>query len=354
MDPTQEKDQEDISIELADENADSESVSVDDFIRELEKKEKDLHITSETTFIELASEFDEGEIPDFLQEDLAATGKTSEPDDSKELRSDIKRLEGELERLESESAKLKEKIGDLQEERTELYKNAQRRLKDFEAFKARTERERSETFQRQLSNLATQMLPALDNLDRALQFASELSNEQQNGFSQFFDGIVLVNQQVNEVLGEMGIVPIASVGEPFDPQIHEAVAIDEREDMPPNTITTELLRGFRIGDSVIRHSMVRVSALPAPASDPVNEEVAERADETDSESESEKQAADMAATADDQDELFGGEQAGGEADAPGSEVDADHPDGGSAIANDFEIERNGEVVKQSNEQGDDE
>jgi molecular chaperone GrpE len=241
---------------------------VDDFIRELEAKEKDLHITAETTFIEIAGDFeDTDEIPDFMRPDLAAEGKVSVKPAVPAPSSD----NAKVKKLEADIVSLKAKMAGLEDERTELYKNSQRRLKDFEAYKARTERERSETFQRQLSNLATQMLPALDNLDRALQCASDMADEKQTEFTQFFDGIVLVNQQVNEVLVGMGIVPIPTVGHPFDPHFHEAVAIEETSEMPPNTVTAELLRGFRIDDKVIRHAMVKVSkAAAAPKqSEPV-------------------------------------------------------------------------------------
>jgi molecular chaperone GrpE len=258
MDPNNENENSEIVFELADEETIDESASVDDFIRELEAKEKDLHITAETTFIELAADFDEGGVPDSMLQNLTEEGtKTvkpavSEPASQADGPSALRKLEGEV-------ASLKNKIAGLEEERTELYKNSQRRLKDFEAFKARTERERKESYQRQLSNLATQMLPALDNLDRALLCASDLSAEKHGAFAQFFDGIVLVNQQVNEVLVGMGIEPIATVGGPFDPNLHEAVAVDEESQLPPNTVTAELLRGFRIGESVIRHSTVKVS-----------------------------------------------------------------------------------------------
>ena len=281
MDPNNENENSEIVFELTDEESIDESASVDDFIRELEAKEKDLHITAETTFIELAADFEEDEIPDFMLQDLSVkegqkTVKLPPVGDSDGTRS------AEQKRLEGEVTSLRSKIASLEEERTELYKNSQRRLKDFEAYKARTERERKETFQRQLSNLASQMLPALDNLDRALQCASDLPAEKQGAFAQFFDGIVLVNQQVNEVLVGMGIEPIATIGYPFDPNLHEAVAVDESSDLPPNTVTAELLRGFRIGDNVIRHSMVRVSKgaaaeepvslEPVPESDPVDDD----------------------------------------------------------------------------------
>ncbi len=350
MDPKQEKDIDNLPVELAEDDAADESVSVDDFIRELEKKEKDLHITSETTFIELASDFDDEEIPDFLKEDIESTQRGSVDSDSKALKAEVKRMESEIKRLEKETATLQAKVGGLQEERTELYKNAQRRLKDFEAFKARTERERSETFQRQLSNLATQMLPALDNLDRAFQFASDLPDDERNGFAQFFDGIVLVNQQVNEVLGGMGIVPIASVGETFDPHYHEAVAIDELSDLPPNIVTTELLRGFRIGEHVIRHSMVKVS-MPAPA--PTEDQTTEPSPE---DSPGESQDANLDAESDNSrlEEPETGENESAEAnDADTStSLSASEPEPGAVETKGFEIECNGEVVGDQNEKGD--
>ena len=81
-------------------------------------------------------------------------------------------------------------------------------------------------------------------------------------FKQFFDGIALVNQQINEVLSGMGVQPITTVGETFDPNFHEAVATEENTDLPPNTISAELLRGYRIGNMVIRHSMVKVTTAP--------------------------------------------------------------------------------------------
>lgn len=247
---------EDYSFDLSDDEVIDESASVDDFIKELEAKEKDLHITADTTFIEIAADFEDGELPDFLKPDLPDIGPiTVAPavaDTPLAGHSTVVNLEKEI-------AILKDKISAMQAERSGLFESAQRRSKDFDAYKARTERERGETFQKQLSNLATQMLPALDNLDRALKFASDMPEAQRNEFVDFFDGIVLVDEQINEVLMGMGIEPIITVGRLFNPHLHEAVAIDETGEYPANTISEELLRGYHIGDSIIRHSMVKVS-----------------------------------------------------------------------------------------------
>ncbi|MEO7673313.1 MAG: nucleotide exchange factor GrpE [Pyrinomonadaceae bacterium] len=256
MDPNQETDNSDYFFELSDDETVDESSSVDDFIKELEAKEKDLHITADTTFIEIAADFEDGELPDFLKPDLPESGqKNLHPAVAPTGAAD----RAIVANLEKELVTLKKKISAFEAERKDLLEKSQRRSRDFDAYKARTERERGFTFQKQLSNLATQMLPALDNLDRALKFASEMPEEQRDSIEQFFDGIFIVNQQVNEVLAGMGIMPIATVGQPFDPHYHEAVAIDEKGNFPPNTISEELLRGFRIGDDVIRHSMVKVS-----------------------------------------------------------------------------------------------
>ncbi|PYT01557.1 MAG: nucleotide exchange factor GrpE [Acidobacteria bacterium] len=244
--------------QLAGDSETEESVSVDDFIKQLEAKEKDLHITSETSIIEIEESFDDGNLPDFVLEDLQIEVKIPAPTAAAaQAKSRDRNPVGTG--LEKELHGLKEQVSQIQAERDELLQASQRRTRDFERFKSRTERERRETFQNQIGNLATKMLPALDNLNRAVDFALAMSDEKRTGIQPFIDGVVLVSQQVNDVLYEMGVQPIATVGEAFDPHFHEAVATEESDDLDPNVISAELLRGYRIGDRVIRHSMVRVT-----------------------------------------------------------------------------------------------
>src|SRR6185503_440301 len=252
MNPNQEIE----SLENAPLNADTDPMSVDEFIRQLEAKEKDLHITAETTVIEIAESFDDGELPEFLKDEF----QEAPPKSVKPLAPQKKKAEGNTS-LEAENKHLKDKITKLDDERVEMVKDSQRRAKDFSNYKSRVERERRETFQNQVAKLAIQMLPALDNLNRAIDFALELPQEGE--FRQFFDGVVLVNQQVNEVLAGMGIVPIATIGEMFDPHLHEAAATEETDEVEPNTVSAEILKGYRIGDRVIRHSIVRVAKRSA-------------------------------------------------------------------------------------------
>lgn len=238
------------SDEFAEEIEMDGSPSVDDFIRELEAKESELDITADLTIEVEESEFDDKNIPDFVMEEVGPHGSggsaaAADRAPMSDLHSQISALKGEIARM--------------QTEREALLEKSKARVKEFENFKIRLEKERRETFIRQMGNLATQMLPVLDNLDRALDFASEMPEEKRAEFERFFDGLVLVNQHMNEVFVGMGVSPIASVGEAFDPHFHEAVATEETDEFPKNTVSRELLRGYRIGDKVIRHSMVKVA-----------------------------------------------------------------------------------------------
>lgn len=236
--------------------------SVDDFIKELEAKEKDLHITADYKIEIEDSDFDPGDIPDFVQQELPPVQKnvkvSAQGVSSAGLKTRVFDLKNEVEGLQ-------ERVTNLRAERNEIQEKSDRRLKDFENYKYRMDRERRGAFIDQITNLASQMLPVLDNLDRALDSVENSQVKESVEFQQFYDGIVLVNQQVNEVFSEMGVQPIATVGETFDPNFHEAVAVEEHDDVPANTILDEMLRGYRIGNRVIRHSMVKVTTAPPNA-----------------------------------------------------------------------------------------
>jgi molecular chaperone GrpE len=174
--------------------------------------------------------------------------------------------------LEERIAELSERLENFAAEKAEMIKTSNRRAKDFQNYKTRTEREKNELFANQLCNIATEMLPALDNLDRAVVFARGLPDDQPTDFRQFVDGVILVNQQVNDVLADLGIEAIPTIGHLFDPHYHEAVATEESEEFPPNTICGELLRGYRIGERVVRHSLVKVAAGGAEPDDQPGED----------------------------------------------------------------------------------
>jgi molecular chaperone GrpE len=242
--------------EISEEIQDKNTLSIDEFFKQLEAKEKDLDISAEMVIEIDGDDFDENAIPHFIAgESLRNERKVNDA----EAVADAAAGENTLSTLKNKVSMLQKQVSKLETERVELFELSRRRQIDFEGYKKRTERERSETFLNQISNLAIQMLPVLDNFNRALESASASADEKVSDSQHFFNGIVLVNQQLNEVLADMGVSQITSVGEPFDPHFHEAVATEETDKIPPHTITAELLRGYRIGDKVIRPSMVKVS-----------------------------------------------------------------------------------------------
>ena len=238
-------------------NEKSKTLTLDEFFDQLEAKEKDLDISTELIIEIDESDFNSAEVPDYLKPETAAepinAPATPPPNDY------APNYAANNTELENQIKTLKNQISYIETERGELVETLRRRQNDFENYKKRTERERSENLTNQVGNLATELLPVLDNLNRALDSGAEFSSDK-NDFKQFYEGIFLVNQQLNDVLTEMGVQPIISVGEPFDPNFHEAVAIEESSEHPPHTITQELLRGYKVGSKVIRAAMVKVSA----------------------------------------------------------------------------------------------
>jgi molecular chaperone GrpE len=246
---------------LVSEIVEGNSLSIEDFIKELEAKEKDLHISSDLAIVIDEAGFDDTN-PEFIKAEFAI--EPVKPAETVPAAGNFVPNKKTFSELEDEVLQFKKQVLKLETERAELTESVRRRQLDFDNYKKRIERDRGETYVGQISNLVKQMLPVLDNLNRALDFATAHSEGRSQDFYQFFEGIVMVNQQLNEVLAEMGVLPIVSVGEPFDPHFHEAVATEVSAEFPPNTVTGELLRGYRVGDRVIRAAMVKVSTAGRP------------------------------------------------------------------------------------------
>jgi molecular chaperone GrpE len=135
-----------------------------------------------------------------------------------------------------------------------------RRQADFENYRKRIERERGEAHNRVVGEVARKLLPVVDNLARALDAEETVQSSESKEFRHFLHGVELINKQLNDMLESLGIQPIASVGERFDPHIHEAVVTEPSDQYEPDTVTEELARGYRIGDRLLRPAMVKVAA----------------------------------------------------------------------------------------------
>jgi len=134
--------------------------------------------------------------------------------------------------------------------------NWQRSAADFSNYKRRTEDERAQLGQFSNAILIGKLLAVLDDFDRALE------NVPPEAHDAWIEGVKLVERKLRTVLESEGVTPIEAVGQPFDPNLHEAVVHEPTADHPDNQVIGELQRGYRLRDRVIRPSLVRVANNP--------------------------------------------------------------------------------------------
>lgn len=148
----------------------------------------------------------------------------------------------------------------LQAELSEAKEALARRQADFENYRKRIERERGEAYNRIVAEVAGKLLPVVDNLSRALESERSVKASESKEFRHFLHGVELISKQLNDLLESFAIQPIVAVGARFDPHIHEAVTTEASDEHEPDTVISEMQRGYRIGDRLLRPSMVKVAA----------------------------------------------------------------------------------------------
>lgn len=123
---------------------------------------------------------------------------------------------------------------------------------EYDNFKKRTVREKERIYTDSVGDTVAQLLPVLDNLERALAAFEDQDNE-------YYRGVELVKKQTEEIFTKIGVEPIAAVGEEFNPELHNAVMHVEDEAVTENTVVEEFQKGYRYQDKVIRYAMVKVA-----------------------------------------------------------------------------------------------
>ncbi|MDB5313762.1 MAG: heat shock protein GrpE [Gemmataceae bacterium] len=154
---------------------------------------------------------------------------------------------------------LRTRVTRTEQQREEYLDLLQRSQADFENYQKRLRRDLEE--ERRYAHLpfARELLPVLDNLQRALE-----AGRQEGEKGPVFRGVTLVESQLLDVLRRFGITPIEAHGRPFDPTLHEAVAQQSRGDVAPGTVAQVLEPGYRLHDRVLRPARVVVAAPPPP------------------------------------------------------------------------------------------
>ena len=172
------------------------------------------------------------------------------PETEKETPVTEETKETEVRETELKLKEQEDKIKELEKELSETKDHLLRTLAEYDNFKKRTAREKEEIYFLSKSDLIRKLLPVFDNFDRAQKFSDA---------EDYKKGVDMIIGQFFDVLKEMDVKEIAAVGDEFDPNFHEAVFREEKEDTPENTITEVLQKGYAVGEKVIRHAMVKVS-----------------------------------------------------------------------------------------------
>ena len=165
---------------------------------------------------------------------------------------DRSRLLAKVQLLESQLEESFKRGRDTGERLKETHERLLRTSAEFENFKKRAQKDREDAKKFGTESLLRDFLPVMDNLERALDLAD------QHDLLQVIEGVRLVQKLFESTLSRHGVIGFSAVGKPFDPAFHEAL-MQQESDAPPNTVVSEMARGYKLHDRLVRPAAVVVS-----------------------------------------------------------------------------------------------
>lgn len=177
-----------------------------------------------------------------------------EPKTQEQQTEDDAKSEKETDKKEKKGLGKKNKTDKKDEQIADLTDRVQRQMAEFDNFRKRTEKEKSQMFDMGAKSIIEKVLPVIDNFERALAGVAEDAAE-----DAFVDGMNKIYKQMFQMLEQAGVSPIEAVGKEFDPNYHNAVMHIEDDSFGENEIVEEFQKGYMYHESVIRHSMVKVA-----------------------------------------------------------------------------------------------
>ena len=208
-----------------------------------EMDEKVLDEAIESSTEENASETKEDET-------VTSTEETAETAEN----ADAEASEADSEDPDKKKSFFKKKKDKKDEQIEELTDKVKRQMAEFDNFRKRTEKEKSQMYDMGAKTIVEKILPVIDNFERGLAAVPEDNKE-----DAFVVGMDKIYRQMLTVLEEAGVKPIEAVGAEFDPNFHNAVMHVEDETLGENVVAEELQKGYMYRDTVVRHSMVKVA-----------------------------------------------------------------------------------------------
>ncbi len=183
-------------------------------------------------------------------EETAPAGEEAQAEEPEQQEEEKKEEKKHLGRKKDKNA---EKIQKLEDKLAELEDKRVRQLAEFENFRKRSEKEKSQMFEIGAKTVVEKLLPVIDNFERGLLAVPEEEKD-----TPFVQGVELVYKQLLTVFEELGVKPIEAVGEVFDPNLHNAVMMVDDDSLESGTVAEEMQKGYLYKESVVRHSMVKV------------------------------------------------------------------------------------------------
>ena len=183
-------------------------------------------------------------------ENVTSTEETAETAEN----ADAEASEADSEDPDKKKSFFKKKKDKKDEKIEELTDKVKRQMAEFDNFRKRTEKEKSQMYDMGAKTIVEKILPVIDNFERGLAAVPEDNKE-----DAFVVGMDKIYRQMLTVLEEAGVKPIEAVGAEFDPNFHNAVMHVEDETLGENVVAEELQKGYMYRDTVVRHSMVKVA-----------------------------------------------------------------------------------------------
>jgi molecular chaperone GrpE len=172
---------------------------------------------------------------------------------------DAKSLRGKLKKRDHEIKDLKQELETVRAEAAAIKDRYLRAAADMDNQRKRLDRDRTEYLQFAQSELLKELLAVIDNFERALVHPADAVER-----TGFLAGVELIAKQLQDMVRKRGVTPIAAVGAPFDPTVHQAVLTEEAEDVAEPVIGEELQKGYRLHDRLLRPSLVKVRVPKRP------------------------------------------------------------------------------------------
>lgn len=195
-----------------------------------------------------------------------ATPGPAEGDEDSDIAIEVEAPEPESDptaELRAQHEQLQAAHAELEAKQKDTYERLLRATADLDNFRKRARRDLENARTEARSKTLIEMLPVIDNLERAVAHAE--TSEDAKGIA---DGVNLVLRQFSQALERCGVAPVDAVGKPFDPNIHEAVSQVETADHPAGTVVEQLQKGYRIGERLLRPTLAVVSTAPAEPEEP--------------------------------------------------------------------------------------